>query len=271
MMMLVRVLVTSAAVAALLPQFDPGVAQPSAIKLPKGWDDFSCGAEACISDEEAAEEEARMEGIVHRIYDMKEASLESEDSDDEMMILDQVLVSPEERAMELEVTLAGLAGTDKEVSSSTLVKLDEFGVPLDLDGDDFVFVDEVRCGGCAMCSAIASATFFSEAAHGKGRAFQQGGDHRQIIDEAILACPKGAIKRLGFEELLSAEALRDSNGKEHSRRACDCNDGEDGIGESQNTPVYPEKGGKRVVRRRSRSIEHIRKYYTREKKIAELL
>lgn len=274
MVMLLYLVGTTATVAGLQPQFDLHLAQPAVIKPPKGWDDFSCGPEACISDDEAAAEDARMEGVVNRIYDLKEAALETEDAatDDDMMILDQVLISPEEHAMELEVKLAGFAGTDNEVSSSTLVKLDENGVPLDLDGDDFVFVDEVRCGGCAMCSAIASATFFSEEAHGKGRAFQQGGDDRRIIDEAILACPKGAIKRLEFEELLSAEALRDSNSKHHPQRVCkNC---ADAGGESHTngaSPVHPDKNMKRVVSRRSRQTEHIRKYYAHEKKVAELL
>ncbi|KAJ8598412.1 hypothetical protein CTAYLR_007643 [Chrysophaeum taylorii] len=165
-------------------------------------------------------------------------------------------------------------GTHDEVPSNELVTLDD-GDPVDIGADDFVFVDEVRCNGCRLCSAIAPSTFLAELEHGKGRAFQQGGDARGTIDEALGACPTGAISRLSFEELVAAETARANNDKRLPSCAGTCPQAG-----CYNCPAYPNKGDNPVYQEREAKRARIRRHHRtlglertlkREKKIAELL
>lgn len=209
-MVQVQLLLLAPTSVALVP-----LAMPQPVKLPDGWNDFgSCGPEACISDEEAFAEEARMELLLPLIHapSATPTAFEGETAAVEEPDLDLNILSPlEERIIDEEVALAAAAGTDDEVPSWQLVQVDDAGTPTDLDGSAFAFVDEIRCNGCALCSAIAPATFFAEPTKGKGRCFLQGGDDLSTIDEATQACPTGAIRRLRFDDLKKAEIARSAH------------------------------------------------------------
>lgn len=78
-----------------------------------------------------------------------------------------------------------------DVSSHELLRRDEAAglVPPLLDaGSPFVFVDELRCIGCRYCAEIARSTFMMTT-DGLARAYQQGADEFEVVDEAIAACP----------------------------------------------------------------------------------
>ena len=55
------------------------------------------------------------------------------------------------------------------VPSNELVDCDSFGRPLFRPGHrDFVYVDELACVGCKLCTGVAPATFFMEPHDGNG-------------------------------------------------------------------------------------------------------
>ena len=200
----------------------PAVEAPPAAPslLPATWDDAACLDECAVEDAVSTEYSP-----VDRLTDMWAAELnwEHEDADDdEAAFLDEEAASAEDDASALDAlwldpavelyesldAAARAAGSADERPSWELVETFEDGVPVRLGGDDFVFVNEDACNGCGMCSKIAPATFFSEAVDGKGRAFEQGGDARVAVDEAIFACPRQAIHRVSFEELVRNERAR---------------------------------------------------------------
>lgn len=134
--------------------------------------------------------------------------------------------------------------------SADLVEVDAFGEPVELGGDDFVFVDEDRCNGCARCSGIAPATFFAEPNGGKGRAYRQG-EPRITVDEALSACPTQAISRVSFAELKAREQARDHEWE--SWRCADCpNDG------CYDCHDYADKGANPVFKERERKASERR-------------
>lgn len=122
------------------------------------------------------------------------------------------------------------------------VEVDASGEPVELGGDDFVFVDEDKCDGCARCSGIAPATF--EPNGGKGRVYRQG-EPRIIVDEAVAACPTQAISRVSFAELKVKERARDHEWE--SWRCSNCPD--DGCFDCH---AYADKGANPVYKERER-------------------
>eukprot|EP00614_Pseudopedinella_elastica_P006670 CAMPEP_0172591634 /NCGR_PEP_ID=MMETSP1068-20121228/10457_1 /TAXON_ID=35684 /ORGANISM="Pseudopedinella elastica, Strain CCMP716" /LENGTH=183 /DNA_ID=CAMNT_0013388219 /DNA_START=164 /DNA_END=715 /DNA_ORIENTATION=- len=98
------------------------------------------------------------------------------------------------------------------VPSNELVDCDSFGRPLFRPGHrDFVYVDELACVGCKLCTGVAPATFFMEPHDGNARAYQQMGDSSKLIDQAIAVCPVNCIYRLDFEKLNELETRRDTS------------------------------------------------------------
>ena len=71
-----------------------------------------------------------------------------------------------------------------------------------------VWVDEPSCIGCGFCPAVARNTFVMDPAYGKARAYQQGGDVRECVDEAIDSCPANCIHYCTRDELEVLEEHR---------------------------------------------------------------
>lgn len=245
-------------------------------KLPLDWDYFGCGPDEClISDEDALLDEARMEEMLGKIYEPQILNEEAIDEIDDEMI-EEVLFPHEEVERERELAIASGAGSDWELSSSELVEIDDQGTPLEIGGADFVFVDEVRCNGCGLCSSIARHTFFAESDKGKGRAFLQGGDDKPIIEEARLACPTGAIKSVSFEELKSAEFARSTQQRQLPTCAgTSCPDAGcyncPQYANKGDNPVYKEREAKRALKRRQHRAVQLNEFFTKEKRIVELM
>lgn len=54
-------------------------------------------------------------------------------------------------------------------------------------------IDKDKCIGCALCPAIAAATFKMNDAEGKAEVLNEAGDDEATIQMAINSCPTGAI------------------------------------------------------------------------------
>ena len=68
-----------------------------------------------------------------------------------------------------------------------------------------VFVDEVSCIGCTMCTRAAPAVFRMESKHGRARVFGQWLNSEDEIQEAIDVCPSDCIHWVGAEQLAPLE------------------------------------------------------------------
>lgn len=71
-----------------------------------------------------------------------------------------------------------------------------------------VFVDETQCEECCRCVSIASSTFAiheSAVRQGKAHVKLQYGDDRNIVKEAVNACPSDAIRYVSREDLPKLE------------------------------------------------------------------
>ena len=71
-----------------------------------------------------------------------------------------------------------------------------------------VYVDECTCIGCKNCVHVATNTFYIEADYGRARVFNQNGDNKDIVQEAIDTCPVNCIHWLDYTELKQKEAER---------------------------------------------------------------
>ena len=60
--------------------------------------------------------------------------------------------------------------------------------------DEAVFVDESQCIGCLNCAMIAENSFAIESTHERARAIWQWGVDKEILEDAISACPVDCIK-----------------------------------------------------------------------------
>ena len=69
-----------------------------------------------------------------------------------------------------------------------------------------VWVDESICIGCRYCAHVATNTFAIEQNMGRSRVFNQDGDTKELVQEAIDTCPVDCIQWVCFEEL---DELRD--------------------------------------------------------------
>ena len=69
-----------------------------------------------------------------------------------------------------------------------------------------VFVDEITCTGCTWCAAVARSTFRMDDSYGKARAYQQGEDVYEAIEEAIDVCPAACIHWVSRKELYARGA-----------------------------------------------------------------
>jgi ferredoxin len=71
-----------------------------------------------------------------------------------------------------------------------------------------VYVDESNCIGCTNCATIARNTFYMNDEHGRARAFRQGADSEEIIDEAVSTCPVDCIWYVSWDDLVILEEER---------------------------------------------------------------
>jgi len=94
------------------------------------------------------------------------------------------------------------------VSSNELIKVDDDGDPMTFR-EKMVFVDEVKCIGCNLCSQIAPSTFMMEDDHGRARCFNQEAEDEETIAEAISVCPVSCIHYVPWEELVRLEKKRE--------------------------------------------------------------
>ena len=70
------------------------------------------------------------------------------------------------------------------------------------------YVDENICIGCKHCAHTAPNTFYIEPAHGRARVFNQNGDTKELVEEAIDTCPVNCIHWIDFTELKQLEEER---------------------------------------------------------------
>ena len=56
-----------------------------------------------------------------------------------------------------------------------------------------VFVDEFSCIGCRNCNCLCPSTFGMEEEYGRARAFNQGADAEEDLQDAIDSCPVSCI------------------------------------------------------------------------------
>ena len=92
--------------------------------------------------------------------------------------------------------------------SHLTVEVDEDGQPLYMMAQKFAYVDEQACIGCTLCATTSPSTFFMEEEHGRARAFQQGFDAEEVIEEAISVCPVNCITYTSWEDLVALELER---------------------------------------------------------------
>jgi ferredoxin len=71
-----------------------------------------------------------------------------------------------------------------------------------------VYVDEPTCIGCKHCAHTAPNTFYIEPDHGRARVFNQNGDPKDLIEEAIDTCPVNCIGWVDYTELKQLEQER---------------------------------------------------------------
>ena len=71
-----------------------------------------------------------------------------------------------------------------------------------------VYVDENICIGCKNCTHVATNTFLIEPEHGRARVFNQNGDSKELIEEAIDTCPVNCIHWLDYTQLKQMEQER---------------------------------------------------------------
>ena len=90
--------------------------------------------------------------------------------------------------------------------SHMTVPKDKSGRPIDVS--TYVYVDEGNCIGCTNCAMIARNTFYMDNEHGRARAFRQGGDSDDVINEAISSCPVDCIWYVSWDDLLILEEER---------------------------------------------------------------
>ena len=90
--------------------------------------------------------------------------------------------------------------------SHMTVPKDKSGRPIDVS--TYVYVDEGNCIGCTNCAMIARNTFYMDNEHGRARAFRQGGDSDDVINEAISSCPVDCIWYVTWDDLLILEEER---------------------------------------------------------------
>lgn len=77
-----------------------------------------------------------------------------------------------------------------------------------LDREQGVYVDETTCIGCKHCAHVAPNTFFIEASYGRSRVFNQDGDTKAILQEAMDTCPVDCIHWVDYTELRQLEEER---------------------------------------------------------------
>jgi ferredoxin len=70
------------------------------------------------------------------------------------------------------------------------------------------YVDENICIGCKHCAHTATNTFYIEPEHGRARVFNQNGDSRELIEEAIDTCPVNCISWVDYTKLKQLEEER---------------------------------------------------------------
>ena len=185
-----------------------------------------------------------------------------------------------------------------EVPSHLTVDLDEdTGLP---ERSQNVYVDELACIGCYLCSNVAESTFFMESEYGRARVFKQWGDDDETVKAAIESCPVDCIHYVDYDDLVRLEKEREGQvinfkarlvgGDVNAHRvggavrysqqqeiagnlgAC-CNNCPSrgcescpmyGVGKN---PIFQEREAARYVREQRRKIKQIRE---RESKVAEL-
>jgi ferredoxin len=113
--------------------------------------------------------------------------------------LEKALEKTKETGEELYANSAG----DRD--SHEVVEKDEYGQPM---LDRFVYVDEITCIGCTNCATVARSTFFMQNEFGRARAFRQGGDSDDIIEEAVATCPVDCIWYVSWDDLKILEKER---------------------------------------------------------------
>ena len=198
--------VVHSAIGLMVPAPSKYLPTPPPLELPVEFDDFVCPDEGCAVFDEAEEMEYERFGeLVKDIFDPPIPEDDEQEAPEDMAFdIESVLQTKDEAKEWHELAKIGT------MESHLLVELD-YDRPKYIAPNDFVFVDEPNCHGCGMCSQIAAATFFPEPDKGKGRVYFQGGDAQVAIDEAIHACPRGAIHRVSFDQLRDLETHRSLN------------------------------------------------------------
>ena len=228
------VLLALAATSAVALQPRLGAFRSRPIRCSADADDFAATA-ADVDVSLAAEQ-------VQALLD-KEAALNAK--------LNAMYASPESDETYLN-TRASLLGT---MDSSELLDMDEAAGfwPADLEPGDstaqqMVFVDEITCTGCTWCAAVARSTFRMDDSYGKARAYQQGEDVYEAIEEAIDVCPAACIHWVSRKELSTLEEHRgmhlESMQAEGNRYGADASNGHwrdpinsDGQAHAQHSPA----------------------------------
>jgi ferredoxin len=131
-------------------------------------------------------------------------------------ILDSIGEEQKAKDLRSEVILQGLLGSTEEELALQASKETDIASHMQLDCDEdgqptglrFVYVSEPECVGCTFCADVAENTFFMEPDAGRARAFAQGTDDPDLIQEAIDCCPVNCIWYVDLEDLVILETER---------------------------------------------------------------
>jgi len=102
-----------------------------------------------------------------------------------------------------------------EIGSAALLERDEqagFWPPelsKDRDAPAMLWVDEYSCIGCQWCASVARNTFQVTDEYGTAMVMEQGGDQKDVIEEAIDVCPADCIHSCSRAELETLEEYRE--------------------------------------------------------------
>ena len=101
-----------------------------------------------------------------------------------------------------------LAGGTEATNSYELIRMCEDGVT-PLKSEEYIFIDEQTCIGCALCAHAAPDTF-KPTETGRYRTFKQNPSHKGV-ESAVASCPVSCMHAVDYDGLKELELERESS------------------------------------------------------------